>query len=153
MINVSRTRMILSYIGCIVAILLPILLYFFDGSVRKSLSQYVSNPETYWIFKVSLAIISMAFLTKVKYIPATILLWLILLLDCTLYPLSHNISAGLFFIFMTFMMLLEKSFKLVIVMFFCLIILIYSLFWFEICGIILISLHQLKMLKRIENIQ
>jgi len=134
-------------ISSIIALLLPIILYYVAGS-KPSLSQYVDDSIGNIIFSCTLILIAHSLtIRKLFTFPAVMLLFIVGF-DCNNFETIHNISATLFFLSMGIIMCLRKELCIYgILMFLNIPTLLYiGLYWFEIIEISFIIFYNFHVL-------
>jgi len=141
-----------SIIGNILGFLLPILLGLIGGFNEKSFSRYYFT-DAKLVFIVSLTIIAISFVTiNRKWIVPSISLLLITYFNCTDYALIHNLSALIFFVHSTFLIHTDKRFKWIS---YCILaslpLLIFSIYYFELVSVLLISYFHFQYLRLMSN--
>jgi len=138
-------KIIATLIGSITALCFPALLYYIAG-LKNSLSLYVSDPNTAYIFNYSLIIIGLSLLIRRAYVLPSITLWIVVYFDVIQYPQFHNLVAGIFFILLIFNIIRSRNYIYIIIMFLNLIILYYfGLYVFELIAIFITTLYNLEL--------
>jgi len=139
-------RIVISIIGCITALLFPIILYYVCGeNINKSLSFYVVDPIGAQIFNYSLIIISISLMIRKAYLLPSILILLIVYYDAINYATIHYIIAALFFLLFTIVLFLDKRYVYSIIMILNIITLLcFGLYTFEIIAILVIVIYNIE---------
>ena len=139
-----------SLLGTLLGFFLPLILGAVAGFDEQSFSRYYFT-EAKLIFTTSLTIISFSFiaLNKKWIIPAISLLTLTYF-NCTDFDWIHNISAFIFFANSVYLMITDKRYswigKLVVG---SLPLLIFSIYYFELVSVLLITIFHMLYLKLI----
>jgi len=139
---------VFSTIGNILGFLLPILLGIFGGFNEESFSRYYFT-DAKLVFIVSLTIIAISFVTiNRKWTVPSITLLLLTYFNCTDFALIHNLSAFIFFTHSIFLIYKDKRFKWISYCIFASIpILIFSIYYFELVSVLLISYFHFQYLR------
>ena len=139
---------VFSIIGNILGFLLPILLGIFGGFNEESFSRYYFT-DAKLVFILSLTIIAISFVTiNRKWTVPSITLLLLTYFNCTDFALIHNLSAFVFFTHSIFLIYKDKRFKWIS---YCILgslpILIFSIYYFELVSVLLISYFHFQYLR------
>lgn len=142
-------RILLSVVGCLTALVFPIILYYICG-LKNSLSLYVGDLEGREIFNYSLLIISISLMVRKIYLFPASLVLLIIYFDVITYPVLHNFIAGVFFLLLGVTLLLEKKYIYTFIMVSNILVLVnFGLYFFELVAIFLVVLYNLEITYRV----
>jgi hypothetical protein len=139
-----------SLLGTILGFILPLLLGYIAGFNKPSFSSYYFS-DARLLFIVSLTIISISFVTLSKtWIIPCISLITLTYFNSRDYHEIHNIAAGIFFISSTYLISTNKRFKTIgFLILLSAPILFFSIYYFELISVLLISIYHLFYLKLI----
>jgi hypothetical protein len=139
-----------SLFGTLLGLFLPLLLGLIAGFNEKSFSRYYFTDAKI-VFIIALTLISFSFVTlNKKWIIPAISLLTLTYFNCTDFALIHNLSAFVFFTHSTYLMITDKRFswlgKLIL---FLLPLLIFSIYYFELVSVLIITIFHMLYLKLI----
>jgi len=107
---ISKPKLVISIVSNLIALLLPILLWYTSGfQFEQSISSYHLTDAKWYLF-ISLIIVSFGyFIGKTEYGISGILLIIMAIVNIE-YEMYHNIIAGLFFLYTSILMVMDKRF-------------------------------------------
>ena len=137
---------------CVMSFLMPGILLITTGIKLTSLSEYFYTPMGPF-FVAILTLTCYLMFTIPKWIPAAILLSIVIMLPNHEFTVIHNVAAVLFFVISALTILSEKRFAMIgCVMLILSPIALIDLFLVEVIMITCISIYHLKMLLAIKKI-
>ena len=133
-----------SLLGTLLGLFLPLFLGFIAGFDKPSFSSYYFS-EAKLFFIISLTIISISFITlsKTWFIPCISLL-ILTYFNCHDFSVIHQFAAHLFFASSIYLILKDKRFKSIgILILLATPIVFFSIYYFELISVLLISIFHL----------
>jgi hypothetical protein len=145
-------RKYFSLLGTILGLLLPLFLGLIAGFDKPSFSSYYfSDAKLFFI--ISLTIISLSFVTlsKTWFIPCISLL-ILTYFNCHDYSEIHQFAAHIFFASSTYLILRDKRFRWIgFLILLTTPIVFFSIYYFELISVLLISIFHLFYMRLIFN--
>jgi len=149
MSQLIKLKLTITFISTLIGLTLPILLYILGNGYQNSFSAYHLTPASNYLMSFMLIMSLGFFMGKDTYKVSGMLLVFVTLITVD-YPLTHNVLAGLFFLYTAILMLIDKRFYFFSITIFLMSITVpkYGLYPFEIVSVWCISIFNLLYLLR-----